>query len=153
MRATIKLLIAIAVLLTLVAPAAEAVPPRCMAGGICPGFDFKPNHICYLPGTSYAADEGCRLPLTVVDLRFNPPRPMVAPTPMTFMYDVLPVDGPPRGFVPVLGNRATIAAGATGGAVPVQLLAGSPLLEERALVQIRYGGDPVLTAELMIRRG
>jgi hypothetical protein len=148
-----KLLTAIAVLFTLVVPAAAAAPVRCSAGGPCPGLDFKPNHICYLPDVSRVPDDVCELPVGVVDLRYNPPRPMTAPWPMMFTYNVLPVDGPPRGFVAVEGRRATIAAGATGGAVPVQLLPGSPLPEERALVQLRYGTDPVLTAEILIRRG
>ena len=146
-----KLLIAIAVLLTLVVPAAEAVEVRCAVGGPCPKLDIRPNHICYLPGISFAPEDVCDLPIGIVDGRYNPPRPMAAPWPIFFTYSVLPVDGPPRGFVAVPGNYATIAAGATGGVVPVQLRRGSPLPEERALVQVRYGDDPAVVAEVLIR--
>jgi hypothetical protein len=146
-----KLLTAIAVLLTLVVPTAEAAEAGCTTGGICVKLDPKPNHICYLPVVGYAPEDVCGLPIGIVGMHLNPPRPILAPWPIIFTYSVLPVDGPPRGFVAVPGNYATIAAGATGGVVPVQLRPGSPLLEERARVQVRYGDDPPLVAEVLIR--
>lgn len=148
-----KLLIAIAVLFTVVVPGAEASEIGCVSAGLpCPHLDLKPNHICYLPDAGLAPEDVCELPIGILDVRYFPPRPMQAPYPITFMYSVRPVDGPPRGFVAVPGNRATIAAGATGGVVPVQLLPGSPLLEERALVQVVWGTDPIPVAEVLIRR-
>jgi hypothetical protein len=148
-----KLLTVIAVLFTLVVPAAQAAPAPapCVIGGPCPKLDFKPNHICYLPDSSFAPEDVCYLPIGIVDVRYNPPRPIPAPWPIFYFYSVLPVDGPPRGFVAVPGNYATIAAGATGGVVPVQLVPGSPLPEERARVQIQYGDGPPLVAEVLIK--
>lgn len=149
-----KLLIAIAVLFTLVVPAAEAAPIGCLSGpqgGICVKLEFKPNHICYLPGASYAPEDVCRLTVGVINASANPPQPILAPWPIFFTYSVLPVDGPPRGFVPEPGSYAIIAAGATGGVVPVQLRPDSPLREERARAEVRAGDGPPLVAEVLIR--
>lgn len=154
MRATIKLLTAIAVLFTLVAPAAEAAQAACLPGssvGICVNIDFDPNHICYKPGVSYAPEDVCKLPVGVVNAYYNPPRPILAPRPITFTYSLRPVEGHAFGFVPVPGDRATIAAGATGGVVPVQLLPGYPLLEELARAEVRSGDGPPLVAEVLIK--